>query len=241
MPPQEEGLFSNSWNGKFHLEVHPLHAAHWAQWDRPGAARAQPRLVRRPSRRRAGDRARAPRRRRVVDQDGGSRRPQQPLDGQPLHHVAAAGPDLPGRAGLSRASGRRDARALTAVWSTRPRSCSRAGRAGTRPAGASCSGRRSSRSRRTTHRSPPRTPAFELEFFRWGLETAQRWRERRGLPRDPVWDRVIAGLGAGARARRALPSGRERTRFLAPSPPRTTDAAATRSPRPAAIAIIPRS
>ncbi|MCW3848895.1 hypothetical protein OF829_16785 [Sphingomonas sp. LB-2] len=35
LPPQEEGLFSNSWNGKFHLEVHPLHAAHWALWGRP--------------------------------------------------------------------------------------------------------------------------------------------------------------------------------------------------------------
>jgi len=35
MPPQEEGLFSNSWNGKFHLEVHPLHSAHWAVWGRP--------------------------------------------------------------------------------------------------------------------------------------------------------------------------------------------------------------
>ncbi|MEZ0244798.1 MAG: hypothetical protein ACAH11_15600, partial [Sphingomonas sp.] len=35
LPPQEEGLFSNSWNGKFHLEVHPLHSAHWALWNRP--------------------------------------------------------------------------------------------------------------------------------------------------------------------------------------------------------------
>ena len=26
-PPQEEGLFSNSWNGKFHLEMHLWHAA----------------------------------------------------------------------------------------------------------------------------------------------------------------------------------------------------------------------
>ena len=26
LPPQEEGLFSNSWNGKFHLEMHPWHA-----------------------------------------------------------------------------------------------------------------------------------------------------------------------------------------------------------------------
>jgi hypothetical protein len=35
LPPQEEGLFSNSWNGKFHLEMHPWHAAHFALWNRP--------------------------------------------------------------------------------------------------------------------------------------------------------------------------------------------------------------
>ena len=34
VPPQEEGLFSNSWNGKFHLEMHPWHSAHFALWGR---------------------------------------------------------------------------------------------------------------------------------------------------------------------------------------------------------------
>jgi hypothetical protein len=34
-PPQEEGLFSNSWNGKFHLEMHAWHSAHFAVWGRP--------------------------------------------------------------------------------------------------------------------------------------------------------------------------------------------------------------
>ena len=48
---------------------------------------------------------------------------------------------------------------------------------------------------------PPLTtinPAFELEFFRWGLQTAQKWRERRGLARRTDWDEVIAGLPAPA-------------------------------------------
>jgi hypothetical protein len=35
VPPQEEGLFSNSWYGKFHLEMHPWHAAHFAAWGHP--------------------------------------------------------------------------------------------------------------------------------------------------------------------------------------------------------------
>ncbi len=35
MPPQETGLTYNSWFGKFHLEMHWWHAAHFALWGRP--------------------------------------------------------------------------------------------------------------------------------------------------------------------------------------------------------------
>lgn len=35
LPPQESGLMHNSWNGKFHLEMHYWHAAHFALWGRP--------------------------------------------------------------------------------------------------------------------------------------------------------------------------------------------------------------
>src|SRR5258708_6327441 len=34
MPPQETGLTVNSWYGKFHLEMHRWHAAHFALWNR---------------------------------------------------------------------------------------------------------------------------------------------------------------------------------------------------------------
>ncbi|HKF59507.1 MAG TPA: glycoside hydrolase family 65 [Blastocatellia bacterium] len=34
MPPQETGLTVNSWHGKFHLEMHWWHAAHFALWNR---------------------------------------------------------------------------------------------------------------------------------------------------------------------------------------------------------------
>ncbi len=33
-PPQETGLVTNSWHGKFHLEMHWWHAAHFALWGR---------------------------------------------------------------------------------------------------------------------------------------------------------------------------------------------------------------
>src|SRR5207248_8927152 len=34
IPPQETGLTMNSWYGKFHLEMHWAHAAHFAMWNR---------------------------------------------------------------------------------------------------------------------------------------------------------------------------------------------------------------
>jgi hypothetical protein len=37
---------------------------------------------------------------------------------------------------------------------------------------------------------------FELAYWRWGLETAQTWRERLGLTRDEEWDTVLAGLAS---------------------------------------------
>src|SRR5664280_190774 len=37
-------------------------------------------------------------------------------------------------------------------------------------------------------------PTFELTYWRWGLETAQSWRQRLGLPRVEKWDAVLRGL-----------------------------------------------
>jgi hypothetical protein len=35
-----------------------------------------------------------------------------------------------------------------------------------------------------------RDTVFDLAYWRWGLDQAQRWRERMGLPREPHWDEV---------------------------------------------------
>jgi hypothetical protein len=35
-------------------------------------------------------------------------------------------------------------------------------------------------------------PAFEVAYFRWGIETAQAWRERAGKPRRADWDAQLA-------------------------------------------------
>jgi hypothetical protein len=37
-------------------------------------------------------------------------------------------------------------------------------------------------------------PVFEVEYFRFGLQIAQQWRERRGLSRVPEWDDVITRM-----------------------------------------------
>ncbi len=39
-----------------------------------------------------------------------------------------------------------------------------------------------------------RDPSFELSYWRWALQTAQAWRERLGMPREPQWDEVIRNL-----------------------------------------------
>jgi len=37
-------------------------------------------------------------------------------------------------------------------------------------------------------------PSFELAYWRWALETAQRWRVRSGLSREAAWDHIVAHL-----------------------------------------------
>lgn len=37
-------------------------------------------------------------------------------------------------------------------------------------------------------------PPFELSYWHFALETAQKWREREGKPRNAQWDKVIEGL-----------------------------------------------
>jgi hypothetical protein len=45
-----------------------------------------------------------------------------------------------------------------------------------------------------SERGITRDTMFDLAYWRFGLETAQIWRERMGQPRDPHWDEVIAHL-----------------------------------------------
>ena len=39
-----------------------------------------------------------------------------------------------------------------------------------------------------------RDTVFDLAYWRWGLDKAQEWRQRRGLAREPHWDEVRRNL-----------------------------------------------
>jgi hypothetical protein len=193
LPPQEEGLFSNSWNGKFHLEMHPLHSGHFATWGRPELlerslgwyAQVLPQ-------------AKAEAKRHSVEgawwtkMTGPEHRNspstvnpfimwQQP---HPIYMAELAYRAHPGKATLARYAEVVDETArLLASWPRRDEA------SGTYVLGPPIIP--------VQENHPPLTsfnPTFEIEYFRWGLRTAQTWRERRGLARVPAWDRVIAGL-----------------------------------------------
>lgn len=42
--------------------------------------------------------------------------------------------------------------------------------------------------------STSQNPTYELSYWNRGLDLAQQWRERLGLPRDPLWEKIRAHL-----------------------------------------------
>ena len=193
MPPQETGLTVNSWYGKFHLEMHWWHAAHFPLWNRlpllekslgwyesvlPNArdlARSQ------------GYRgARWPKMAGPEGRDSPS--PIGPLliwqQPHPIFYAELCYQTHPDRRTLERyrqiVFESADFMASYAFFD-----------------------RKTARyilgppviPAQENH--PPRetwNPTFELAYWSYGLRTGQRWRERLGLKRNPDWDRVINNL-----------------------------------------------
>ncbi|MET0320275.1 MAG: hypothetical protein ABW069_06100, partial [Duganella sp.] len=193
--PQEEGLFSNSWNGKSHLEMHPWHAAHFALWGRPQLLEKSlgwyvdflPQ---------ASERAREQGVRgawwpKMVGPDGvDSPSKVSPfIMWQQPHPIYMA--ELLYRAGRD---GREGARVLATygklVESTADLLASFAhldDASGRYRLGPPIIPVQENFAALTTF-----DPAFELAYFRWGIETAQSWRERSGQARRADWDAVLA-------------------------------------------------
>lgn len=196
--PQEEGLFSNSWNGKSHLEMHPWHAAHFALWGRPqllekslgwyvgflpqARARAAEQGVRG---------AWWPK---MIGPDGAD----SPSKVSPFimwqqpHPIYMS--ELLYRAGSQRGAKGDRARVLAAY-----------GELVEQTADLLASFAQLDAASGKYRLGPPIIPVqenfaplstfdptFELAYFRWGIETAQAWRERAGKPRRADWDAVLA-------------------------------------------------
>jgi hypothetical protein len=195
MPPQETGLVTNSWYGKHHLEMHWWHAAHFALWGRaPLLERSlawYERIL--------------PRARDIARRQGylGARWPKMTgpdgleapskiavfLIWQQPHPIFFA--ELLHRADRTRATIARYADIVleTAEWMASFAARDDAtGRFALGPplipAQESYSGIRA----RLVN------PTFELAYWHWALDTAQRWLTRLGRPRNARWDRVLGNL-----------------------------------------------
>jgi protein-glucosylgalactosylhydroxylysine glucosidase len=192
-PPQESGLTFNSWEGKFHLEMHWWHAAHFALWDRLpllekslGYYDAILDRAKGTARRQGYRGARWPK----MTSPSGAESPspvgpfliwQQP---HPIFYAELVYRQRRDRATLERfrnvIAETAEFMASFAAWDEQtsryvlgpPLQCAQ----------------------EEFPKDRTINCTFELAYWRWGLEAAQTWRTRLGLPREAAWDRVLRGL-----------------------------------------------
>ncbi len=195
LPPQETGLTCNSWNGKFHMEMYLWHSAHFALWDRtPMLERSMGyyHSILASARNTAKQQGYAGARWPKMTATDGRESPspigtllvwQQP---HPIWMAEAIYQAAPSRATLDRYA--------EVVFASAEFMASFAYYEEARqrfvlgppviPA---------------QENHPPRetwNPTFELEYWAFGLRTAQKWRERLKLPNEPKWDAVREHLSA---------------------------------------------
>lgn len=193
LPPQETGLTTNSWYGKYHLEMHWWHAAQFALWNRfPLLERSLDwyKKVLPSARERARQQGyRGVRWAKMTDPSGrDSPSPvgtlliwQQP---HPIFYSELAYLSKPTKATLQKYQAIVQE---TAEWMA--------------------DYTHFDRERNRYVLGPPFIPAqenhparetwnatYELEYWRYSLKTANAWREKLGLPRVAKWDDVVAKL-----------------------------------------------
>jgi hypothetical protein len=193
LPPQETGLTYNSWEGKFHLEMHWWHAAHFALWERlPLLERSlgyYQRILPRAqaaAKRQGYAGARWPKMTGPTGEDSPS--PVGPfLIWQQPHPIFYA--ELCYRTHGDRATLEKfqDVVSETAEFMSSYAAWDAA-------AGRYVLGPPLQCAQEIFPRDRTMNPTFELTYWRWGLETAQRWRQRLGRPRVEKWDHVLQHL-----------------------------------------------
>ena len=192
-PPQETGLTCNSWYGKFHLEMHWWHAAHFALWDRTpllerslGWYASILAMAREKARTQGYRGARWPK---MTSPDGRGSPSSigELLIWQQPHPIALA--ELCYRARPARATLERYSDIVIASAEFMADfAVQRDGRFALGPPLIPAQ-----------ENHPPRetwNPTFELAYWRQALGIAQEWRRRLGLPPDSKWDEVRSGLAS---------------------------------------------
>jgi hypothetical protein len=194
-PPQEEGLFSNSWNGKSHLEMHPWHAAHFALWGRPQLLEKSlgwyVGFLPEAKARAAEQGLKGAWWPKMIGPDGVDSPSkvspfimwQQPHPIYMSELLYRAGKGSGGGARVLKAYGElvEETAALLASFAYLDE---QSGKYRLGPPIIP-----------VQENFPPLStvdPAFEVAYYRWGIETAQAWRERAGKGRRADWDAVLA-------------------------------------------------
>jgi len=192
-PPQEEGLFSNSWNGKFHLEMHVWHAAHFAVWGRP-------QLLERSMTFYFSQLADAKARAKSHGVSGawwpkmtGPEGRESPSKVNPFimwqqpHPIYLAETIYKARPTRETLEKYRDlvfeTAELLATWPFYDRKADRF-----------VLGPPIIPAQENFEPKETFNPTFELEYWRFGLATAQQWRVRLGMKKDPKWDNMLFRL-----------------------------------------------
>ncbi len=196
-PPQESGLTFNSWEGKFHLEMHWWHAAQFALWDRLpllerslGYYAAILPKAKGTAARQGYAGARWPK----MTSPTGDESPSNVgpfLVWQQPHPIFYA--ELAWRAHRDRATLEKYRRVVfeTAEFMTSFPAWDPQSRRFVLGPPLQCA-------QETYPKDSTSNCTFELAYWAWGLQAAQAWRERLGLPREARWDRVLHGLAKPA-------------------------------------------
>ncbi len=193
LPPQETGLTCNSWRGRFHLEMHWWHAAHFALWGRPDLLRRSMDFYRRI----------LPVARETARRQGcrGARWPKQvgPDGAESPSHIGPfllwQQPHVIHLAELLRRAGHPDAGVFAEV--VEATAWFMADLAEPTPDGFALGpplvpAQESYADIRERATNPP----FELAYWSWALGVAQQWRVRAGVAPEPLWDEVAKGMVA---------------------------------------------
>lgn len=191
-PPQETGNASNSWHGKFHMEMLPWHAAHFAMWGRPDILDRQldyyHRILPQARETAASQGCRGARWPKMTDPSGR----ESPSDvgvflvWQQPHPIYLA--ELVRRANPGTGVMKRHHQIVEATADFIASFPRRGGDGKLHLLPPLIPAQECYRPAETSD------PAFELAYFRWALGVARRWRAELGGPPDPAWETAFRDL-----------------------------------------------